>query len=318
LNRRIKKIVGSETRLFYFNKDWQCLEDYVNAGCINRWIWGLRYVDDLISHQWGGIPRYALQDANWNVIALYNSSTNTVEERYTYNAFGKVCAYDESFAPRASLNSFLAKTFTGQVYDRETGLMLYRNRVYHPTLGRFIQRDPIGYEAGDVNLMRYIQNFPVLHTDPNGLEKCGPRVWLYTGDWCVDDNVWDAAIEAAGKVVSCWWDCEITTHTNVATYIEGALTSTSSWAIVERAPILQKTIEELSHKLGPVRKNTSILSRIAYNLKKYSRTQRIGQIIRNHMRYTRNAPIRSICRTGVIGFVITETIISFYCSWKCA
>jgi hypothetical protein len=102
LNRRVKKIVGNETRLFYFNKDWQCLEDYVNAGCVNRWVWGLRYVDDLIYHQWGGVPRYSLADPNWNVIALYNSSTNTIEERYTYNTFGKVCAYDESFVPRSS------------------------------------------------------------------------------------------------------------------------------------------------------------------------------------------------------------------------
>jgi hypothetical protein len=47
--------------------------------------------------------------------------------------------------------------------------MLYRNRVYHPTLGRFVQRDPIGYEAGDLNLMRYVGNRIIIFYDYLGL-----------------------------------------------------------------------------------------------------------------------------------------------------
>ena len=46
--------------------------------------------------------------------------------------------------------------------------MLYRNRIYHPTLGRFLQRDPIGYRAGDVNLVRYVGNRAVVFSDPKG------------------------------------------------------------------------------------------------------------------------------------------------------
>jgi RHS repeat-associated protein len=66
--------------------------------------------------------------------------------------------FDASFTPKSASSLGLTRSFTGQVYDRETGLMLYRNRVYHPTLRRFVQRDPIGYDAGDVNLMRYVRN----------------------------------------------------------------------------------------------------------------------------------------------------------------
>jgi hypothetical protein len=46
--------------------------------------------------------------------------------------------------------------------------MLYRNRFYHPTLGRFISRDPIGYED-DVNLHRYVGNLPTIESDVFGL-----------------------------------------------------------------------------------------------------------------------------------------------------
>jgi uncharacterized protein RhaS with RHS repeats len=47
--------------------------------------------------------------------------------------------------------------------------MYYRARWYDPAIGRFISEDPIGFEAGDINLFGYVQNKPVTHTDPSGL-----------------------------------------------------------------------------------------------------------------------------------------------------
>jgi RHS repeat-associated protein len=79
--------------------------------------------------------------------------------------------FDASFVPKSASNYVLTRTFTGQYYDRDTGLMLYRNRVYHPILGRFVQRDPIGYEAGDVNLMRYVGNKEDRFVDTWGLQR---------------------------------------------------------------------------------------------------------------------------------------------------
>ena len=42
-------------------------------------------------------------------------------------------------------------------------------RYYHPDLHRFIAEDPLGLEAGDVNLYAYAQNNPVMFNDPLGL-----------------------------------------------------------------------------------------------------------------------------------------------------
>jgi RHS repeat-associated protein len=46
-----------------------------------------------------------------------------------------------------------------------------RNRDYSPTLGRFMERDPIGFEAGDNNWYRFVANGPTGKTDPLGLDR---------------------------------------------------------------------------------------------------------------------------------------------------
>ena len=168
LNRRVRKTTASETREYYYNKNWQCLEEYLYGTLQNSYLWGLRYLDDLICFT----PDYTivLTDANFNVVAVANQSGLT--ERYTYTAFGQRTILTPSYAPRSeSMYPALTRTFTSQVLDLETGLMLYRNRYYALTLGRFITRDPIGYEGRDENLYRYVENSPIDLIDIWGFEN---------------------------------------------------------------------------------------------------------------------------------------------------
>jgi RHS repeat-associated protein len=112
-----------------------------------------------------------LADPNWNVIALVDAS-GTVVERMKYDAFGKVTWLDATFTAKTNSDYAWNRTFTGQVLDSETGLMLYRMRYYHTGVGRFVSRDPIGYLAGDANIFRLLSNNPLTTTDVWGLQKC--------------------------------------------------------------------------------------------------------------------------------------------------
>jgi len=42
--------------------------------------------------------------------------------------------------------------------------------MYDPQIGRWLTPDPIGFEAGDANLYRYVGNQTMIAVDPFGLQ----------------------------------------------------------------------------------------------------------------------------------------------------
>lgn len=61
------------------------------------------------------------------------------------------------------------------LFDPEVGLYFYRARVHDALLGRFLSRDPIGYDAGSEVLYEYVHGAPLDQADPSGLRSCQAR-----------------------------------------------------------------------------------------------------------------------------------------------
>lgn len=187
LGRRIVKTAWADgnplgTTYYDYNTEWQCLEERLDPGNEQPWVvacqyvWSERYIDAMIlrdrdTDSDGDLDErlYALSDANYNVTAAIDEN-GTVAERYLYDAYGNVTILDPGFTLDADNASDYAwqYLYTGRQLDTESGLMYYRNRYYHPGLGRFVSRDPVGYAFGDMSLYRYVSCNPARWLDPLG------------------------------------------------------------------------------------------------------------------------------------------------------
>ena len=186
--RRIRKVVtnggipsdsGLNGTLDFLYTGVQCIEERNGSDAAQRqYIWGT-YIDELIRQDElvGGSPPvyYPLTDLLYRNVGLTDSS-KAFQEAYDTDAYGNTLIFDAAgsgsnwFADDAGTTTdpkccFL---FTGRRYDPETQIYFYRARYYHPALGRFLSRDPVGY-VDRMNLYEYVRSQPLRYTDSAGL-----------------------------------------------------------------------------------------------------------------------------------------------------
>jgi RHS repeat-associated protein len=97
-----------------------------------------------------------------NTVTVMVNGSGSVIGRMSYDGFGKIV----SDTTGASGDRY---KYTGREWDNAVALQYNRARFYDPSIGKWTSTDPIGFEAGDANLYRYVGNSPILATDPTGL-----------------------------------------------------------------------------------------------------------------------------------------------------
>jgi RHS repeat-associated protein len=112
---------------------------------------------------------YYHHDGLGSTVALTDAAGAKIES-YTYDVFGTVSIFDAAGFQQSSSTAGNRFLFTGREWITELGLYDYRNRVYSAELGRFLQTDPIQFDAGDGNLYRYVANDTINDNDPDGLQ----------------------------------------------------------------------------------------------------------------------------------------------------
>jgi RHS repeat-associated protein len=126
----------------------------------HRYLYGIG-VDQVLADERGGTVVWALSD-NQGTVRDVVDGNGTILNHVVYDSFGKVKSQSDATVE-------FRYGYTGREQDGETGLDYYRARYYDAANGRFISEDPLGFNAGDTNIYRYVGNSPTNWVDPSGL-----------------------------------------------------------------------------------------------------------------------------------------------------
>ncbi|WP_309733697.1 RHS repeat-associated core domain-containing protein [Chamaesiphon sp. OTE_75_metabat_556] len=146
---RVKDIVNDIVENYYLDED---NITFVTDGVGDRtfhYLYGLEADQVLAQDSLTGMV-WSLADRLGSIDVLVNEQ-GVIVDQLTYDSFGNTLS-------QLDPNVKFRFGYTGRESDPETGLYYYRARYFDGNVGRFISTDPIGFEAGDSNLYRYVGN----------------------------------------------------------------------------------------------------------------------------------------------------------------
>lgn len=160
-NRRVgKKVNGVLVHGFIYQSQTQIAAETNAEGKI---------VKSFVYGEKSNIPDYMIYEGKeYRIISDQVGTPKKIVEVAT----GKIVtelSYDE-FGARPDVDGDIRVPFgfAGGLKDAETGLVRFGTRDYDPEVGRFVSKDPIGFNGGQTNLYSYTFNDPINFIDPAG------------------------------------------------------------------------------------------------------------------------------------------------------
>jgi len=153
------------TERFVYGNDQNIALVFDENGNVNhRYLFG-NGVDQIEADESNGNVLWALTDHLGSVRDVVDDS-GTVLNHIVYDAFGGVTS-------QTNASVVFRYGYTARELDAESGLQYNRARYLDSFTGKFISEDPISFQGGDSNLYRYVENNPIVNTDPSGLVGSG-------------------------------------------------------------------------------------------------------------------------------------------------
>ncbi|MBY0555263.1 RHS repeat-associated core domain-containing protein [bacterium] len=103
---------------------------------------------------------YLVKDQLGSILKVVKED-GTILQELTYDEFGVVLSDTAS--------GYQPFGYAGGHYDHDTGLVRFGARDYDASIGRWIEKDPIGFKGRSLNLYSYVHNDPINYIDPSGL-----------------------------------------------------------------------------------------------------------------------------------------------------
>lgn len=174
---------GVTTQLYYLYDGWNLVAELNASGTLLRdYTYGVDPSDGAgagallcMTNHVGSTKHYNyLHNSHGDVVGFTNSS-GTIIGAYEYDPYGKQIRSEDTAGTE---NPF---GYSGQYTDKETGLVYYGKRYYNPSMGRFINKDPIGLDGGH-NLYAFVGNNPLNSWDVRGMRDWAqPNAWQGVG-----------------------------------------------------------------------------------------------------------------------------------------
>jgi RHS repeat-associated protein len=157
---------GAQTVVYHYDLDGKLIAETTGSGLpLRTYVWQ----DDTPLAQIEYQPSRKIYYFNVDHLKTPRSlmdDTGKIVWRWESDAFGSTLPNEDADGDGVKITSNLR--FAGQYYDKETGLHYNGHRYYDPSMGQYIQADPIGLAAG-TNLYAYVKGNPLKYVDPTGL-----------------------------------------------------------------------------------------------------------------------------------------------------
>jgi len=156
-----KRINGTVIQGFLYKDQLNPIAELDASGNItSRFVYGSKI----------NVPDYMVRgDTTYRIISnhlgsprlVVDVSSGNVVQRIDYDEWGEIT--------NDSNPGFQPFGFAGGLYDQHTKLTRFGARDYDPETGRWVAKDPVRFDSGEINLYGYVASDPVNWTDPLGL-----------------------------------------------------------------------------------------------------------------------------------------------------